>query len=325
MNPCWACAFLFASLAGPVCAGDGAVIQRVSGSSCVFADRAAGWRVALTDTNVYEGTVVWELVLGGGVVARREQNVAIRPETPATADLQVDLPAVRVGVEVAGRVTVNLRDDRQQHRSEFVLPVWTFGRDPAAQQKQWLQDQNIRVYDPDGKTLKKLNELGWPCQQVANPAAFESLGTATLIIGEGCSLRAQRGLMENALRAAQRGTHVVFLAPADGEFIPPGPGAGPDGPLALHFYDTTLVQRLDKRLESPLSRVGLQPTGSRAGALVTVDPTGGWCGFEVRWANGGALLLTGFGLLDTWEESPVPRYLLFKMLEYITPHKEKEP
>lgn len=305
-------------------AGDSAGIRLASGPACVFAESSAAWRLALADDVAYEGTVAWNLSLGGGVVARREQNVAVRPEAPAELDVQVDLPAVRAGVEVEGRLAAALLDGQRQIRTEFEMPVWTFGRDPAALKKQWLQELDLCVYDPEGHMLRKLNELGWPCRPVANLAAFETLGDATLIIGEGCSLRSQRGLMESAMRAAQQGARVVFLAPTEGEFTPPGATEAAAGPVALHFHDAAFVRLLDKRFNLPARRAAFRLTGTRTGSLVTVDPAGGWRSLEARWANGGTLLLVGYGLLEAWEDSPVPRHLLFKMLEYVTPEKEKE-
>ena len=103
-----------------------------------------------------------------------------------------------------------------------------------------------------------------------------------------------------------------------------GPAASASGPTALHFYEAAFARTLDKRFDVPARRAALRLTGTRTGSLVTVEAAGGWSGLEARWANGGTLLLVGYGLLDTWEDSPVPRHLLFKMLEYVTPEKEKE-
>lgn len=305
-------------------AEDSANIRLAAGPSCVFAERAAAWRIAVSDDAAYAGYVAWSLALDGGVVARREQNVAIRPEAPAELDLPVDLPAVRAGVEVEGRLSVTLLDGQRQVRTELEIPVWTFGRDPAVHKKQWLKELDLRVYDPEGGTLQKLNDLGWPCRPLANLAAVETLGNATLIIGEGCSLRSQRGLMESVLRAAQQGARVVFLAPTEGEFTPPSASEAASGPTALHFHEAAFVQTLDKRFDVPARCAALRLTGTRTGSLVTVESAGGWSCLEARWANGGTLLLVGYGLLDPWEDSPVPRHLLFKMLEYVTPEKEKE-
>mgnify|MGYP003605215339 CR=1 FL=1 len=317
-------ALLLVGVAALARAEDPASIRLATGPSCVFAERTAAWRVTVSDGAAYAGSVAWSLALDGGVVARREQNVAIRPEAPAELDLQIDLPAVRAGVEVEGRLSATLLDGQRQLRTELEIPVWTFGQDPAVQKKQWLKELDLRVYDPEGGTLQKLNDLGWPCRILANLAAVETLGDATLIVGEGCSLRSQRGLMESVLRAAQHGARVVFLAPTDGEFSPPGTTEAASGPTALHFYEAAFAQTLDKRVAVPAQRAALRLTGTRAGALVTVEAAGGWSCLEARWANGGTLLLVGYGLLDTWEDSPVPRHLLFKMLEYVTPEKEKE-
>ena len=74
----------------------------------------------------------------------------------------------------------------------------------------------------------------------------------------------------------------------------------------------------------PPARAAFRLGGTRAGAEVAVASSDGWAFVEARWPDGGALMLVGPGLLDTWETSPVPRHLLVRLLEWTTAKQEKE-
>ena len=316
---CWSVAVLAAAAAE-----ESAGLRLLDGRSATFGGTSATWRVEAHGPRVVEGHVAWSLETEGGVVARREQGVRLDPAAPASVEIVVDLPETRAGVVAEGRLRVALLDERRQPLAELEKPVFVFGRDPATDRKQWLQELDLRLYDPSGETARRLDELGWPHRQIANPAAFAALGGGTLIVGEGCSLRENRGLMEAAIRAAQGGAHIVVLAPADGVFAPPGPAEAGPGPAMLRFLGPEWIRELDKRLDVPALRAAFRLGGTRAGAEVAVVSGEGWAFVEARWPDGGALVLAGPGLLDTWEISPVPRHLLVRLLEWTTAKQEKE-
>lgn len=316
---CWSVAVLAAAAAE-----ESAGLRLLDGRSATFGGTSATWRVEAHGPRVVEGHVAWSLETEGGVVARREQGVRLDPAAPASVEIVVDLPETRAGVVAEGRLRVALLDERRQPLAELEKPVFVFGRDPATDRKQWLQELDLRLYDPSGETARRLDELGWPHRQIANPAAFAALGGGTLIVGEGCSLRENRGLMEAAIRAAQGGAHVVVLAPADGAFAPPGPAEAGPGPATLRFLGPEWIRELDKRLDVPALRAAFRLGGTRAGAEVAVVSGEGWAFVEARWPDGGALVLVGPGLLGTWETSPVPRHLLVRLLEWTTAKQEKE-
>ena len=74
----------------------------------------------------------------------------------------------------------------------------------------------------------------------------------------------------------------------------------------------------------PPARAAFRLGGTRAGAEVAVASSDGWAFVEARWPDGGALMLVGPGVLETWESSPVPRHLLVRLLEWATATQEKE-
>ena len=308
----------------PAAAEENAGLRWLDGGFAAFGGTSATWRVEAIGPRAAEGHVVWSLEAGGGVLARREQSVRLEPGAPASVDIAVDLPEVRAGVAAEGRLQVALLDENRQPLAELEQPIYVFGRDPAAERKQWLRELDLRLFDPSGETARRLDEQGWPHRRIANPAAFAALGGGTLIVGEGCSLRENRGLLEAAIRAAEGGARVVVLAPADGAFAPPGPAEGGTGPAALHFRSAEFVRELDKRFDVPPARAAFRLGGTRAGAEVAVVSSGGWAFVEARWDNGGALVLAGPGVLETWESSPVPRHLLVRLLEWATAKQEKE-
>lgn len=310
--------------AWPAAAEEAAGLRWQAGSSAVFGGTSATWRAEACAPRAVAGQLAWTLEVDGGVVARREQGVRLEPAAPAAVDIAADVPAVRAGVVAAGRLLATLLDENRQPLAELERPVFVFGRDPAAERKQWLQDLDLRLYDPSGETARTLDELDWPYRRLANPAAFAALGAATLLVGEGCSLRENRGLLEAAVRAAENGARVVVLAPADGVFAPPGTPAGRPEPAELHFRSAEFVRELDKRFDVPPARATFRLDGTRAGAEVAVVSSNGWAFVEARWNNGGALVLAGPGVLATWESSPVPRHLLVRLLEWATATQEKE-
>ena len=319
----WA-AWMCGAVVLPAPAEENAGLRWLDGGFAAFGGTSATWRVEAHGPRVAEGHVAWSLEAGGGVVARREQSVRLDPAAPASVEIAVDLPAVRAGVAAEGRLQVALLDGNRQPLAELEQPIYVFGRDPAAERKQWLQELDLRLFDPTGETARRLDELGWPYRRIANPAALAALGGGTLIVGEGCSLRENRGLLETAIRAAEGGARVVVLAPADGAFAPPGPAEGRPGPAALHFRGAEFVRELDKRFDVPPARAAFRLGGTRAGAEVAVVSADGWGFVEARWSDGGALMLVGSGLLETWESSPVPRHLLVRLLEWATAKQEKE-
>jgi len=305
-------------------AADAPAIRMLDESSSVFADSAATWRVELSDTNSLDGFVAWSLSVSGGVVARREQSVNLQANVPMAMEIATDLPPVGDGVVVDGQLEFTLQDGQHQLRAEQQHPVYLYGRNPTAYRAEWIKNLNLHVFDPDGETAKRLDELEWPYRLISNLSAFDSLGDAVLIVGEGVSLRDHRGLMESAVRMAQKGGHVLFLAPVEGRVALGGILEGHPRPTSMRFVDETIVHELDKRLDVPAVRSTFRLGGQRTGPELVVEPAGGWSCIEMRWPDGGTLLLVGFGLLDTWESSPAPRYLLVRMVEWATTEKERQ-
>ena len=304
--------------------GEEAGLRWLDGRSAVFGGAPAIWRAEARGAREADAFVVWSLETSGGVIARREQSVRLGSAAPSAVEIAVDVPEVRSGVAAEGRLQVALLDENRRPLAELEQPVFVFGRDSAAERKEWIEELDLRLFDPEGATARRLDELGWPYRRIANSAAFAALGESTLIVGEGCSLRENRGLMAAALRAASDGARIVMLAPADGAFAPPGPEEDGPGPATLHFRTAEFVRELDKRFDVPAARATFRLGGTRVGAEVAVVPTGGWACVEARWSNGGALVLAGPGLLETWEISPVPRHLLVRLLEWATAKQEKE-
>ncbi len=317
--------FLLWGIAGLAWADEAAQIRLPDPPVSLFGGRPATWCLEVAGPVAFEGSVAWNLAVAGGVIARREARVAVRLGEVAPVDIEVDLPGVREGIIAEGRLQMALRDERGEVFAEMEHTFHVFGADPAAGGMEWLRGLEMTVYDPEGRTAERLDELGWPYRRISNLSALESVGTNVLLVGEGISLRSARGVMESVVRTAQRGGRVVMLAPADGFFPPPGSGDDAGTPKSLQFHDPTYVQGLDKRLDAPPLRSVFRLGGQRTGSVVSVESGGGWAFMEAHWSGGGVLLLCGCGLLETWEASPAPRFLLMRMLEEATLEKEKEP
>ena len=73
--------------------------------------------------------------------------------------VDVDVPEVRAGVAAEGRLQVVLLDGNRRPLAELERPVFVFGRDPAAERKQWIEEMDLRLFDPEGATARRLDEL----------------------------------------------------------------------------------------------------------------------------------------------------------------------
>src|SRR5690606_23449963 len=96
--------------------------------------------------------------------------------------------------------------------------VWLFARDPFANRREWLKQQQLVLYDPAGETAECFANADIPFELVANLSAIESVPTKLIVVGEGVSFREDRGLPELLCQRVEQGTPVLCLAPTQGEF-----------------------------------------------------------------------------------------------------------
>ena len=66
-----------------------------------------------------------------------------------------------------------------------------------------------------------------------------------------------------------------------------------------------------------LRRSAVRLVGERGTVNVEVTDGQGWPWVEMEYEGGGRLIICGFAMIEQWESTPAPRFLLARMLEYV--------
>ena len=237
--------------------------------------------------------------------------------------------AVKEGVVMPASLAVALtRPGADKAVVEVTKPIWIFPEEPFAGKAEWLKKLNIQLFDPAEKTAALFTRIGIPFKETRNMDAFAEFKDSILIIGEGVSLKEYRGLADMMVKAAAAGIPVLCLALADGAMQLPG-SAGSDQPppSAISLKQAGIITELDKRLDAEgwapdgkllAARLALQ--GDRTGVWAAATQDGsGWAWMDMRFGEGrGRIVVCGFAVVEKWKDSPAPRFLLTRILEYVT-------
>jgi hypothetical protein len=306
----------------------GVSLVAVGDCSCLFAGRRTELELRATSDKAFRGAAGWSLAVSGRTIARGETALAVGPGQTAGSVIPLDVPAVREGLIVPAELTVELHSlpertvvARRERR------LWICSEEAFAGRSKWLEQLQIRLFDPAGKTRDVFKEAGIPFSQTANVESLATGKEGLVVIGEGVSLEAYRGLPGIMVKAAARGTPVLCLAPADGQVDVPGSaGAEWPDPEYLALRRSSVIRGLDKRLDAEswppdgkIASRGLALRSERNRVLAQVTDQGkGWPWLEVGFtARRGRLIVCLFDVIEKWEAGPVPRFLLVRLFEYL--------
>jgi hypothetical protein len=294
-----------------------------------FGGQEAEWQYRVAAPKAIAGRAAWWLASDGRTLARGEAKVAVGAGQTGTVKLSVPLPPVKDGVVLKTRLHVSILVDDAAVASHEKT-VWLFPRDPFTGRSEWLKSLKIVVFDPEKKTLKALELLKIPVEELGNVEGITELKSGILIVGEGLSFQDYPGLPEALTRAAARGVAVLCLAPSAGSFPIPGTeNAKLPVPQGLSLRHSDVIAELDKRLDSkgwPGGKMILGTLVIRGEAgLVQGEVAGnGWPWFEATYtAPRGRLILCGFGIVSQLESTPTPRFLLARLLERLSEAPEQ--
>ena len=276
---------------------------------------SASGQVRLTETwsNVFAETrqvlhaappavpATWSFSVGGALVARGD--------LAANGEIALDFPPVKPGVVLDGVLRLEAGGRQRTH------PLWIFPADPWSETRATLKEAGLQLFDPAGQTAGVLEKAEVPFTRMRNPEAIGALRAGLLLVGEGLSLREQRGLPALLEQAAAAGARVICLAPREGYLGMPGADAEPRPVVSLAGPER--VTALDKRLDTlawpdgPAIATTWSPDASRrrVEGEWRADPRG-WPWIEARWPNGGRLTYCGLGLIRSWDKTPSARYIL---------------
>jgi hypothetical protein len=335
------CVWLLAAV--PLVAAEPAVrIAAREPWSAVFGDTQVEFHFDLSSDRAFDGRIAWALRADRRTLFRGETPVT-SPDQPATVAIPLRIPPVKEGLVFGTELEVSVYEDRgPKPAASLVKPLWIYARDPFVDRSQWLTDLKLVLYDPVGKTAAVLDQTHIPYRELRNPAALAELPEGLLVIGEGLSLADHRTVADAICQTAAGGVPVLCLAPVDGSFDLPGgtTAAGNDAgqtagasshatarPHSLTFRRADVLADLDHRFDDQ----GWPPDGklmarslaltSEAGRVVAqvIASPDGWPWLQVRYPPPGAVLIVcQFTLIEHCDAGPTPRFLLARLLEYLT-------
>lgn len=297
--------------------------------SNVFGGREFTLHFVLSVPQQFTGKVCWQYVSNGRTIARGERGVAITAGRPEPVEIRLEAPPVKDGVVWQTTLSVSaMEQGSQKEIAKSEKTLWVFCEDPFAFNREWLKNLNVTLFDPDGKTTGIFKKAGMPFRETRNVSVLSEIKEGMIVVAEGISFREYRGLSEAMLNAAARGVPVLCLGAAGGEIQVPGIGESAlPQPARVVLRKNDIIRTLDKRLDAsswcPGDRAvvsSLMLRGERGAVTgeVTLNENG-WPWVELAFdKKGETLVICGFGLVKSWEASPTPRYLLVRLLEYVS-------
>ena len=286
--------------------------------------------VDVTAREAVKARAAWTLSVEGRVVERKELALTPAPAQPATFDIPIRLPEVKEGVVMPALLMVALTEEGKGNPEvSWEHPLWIYPQNAFAGRTKWLEALHLVLFDPEGKTAKILEAANVPFKPVKNIDALAETKKAIVVIGEGVSFHDYRSLPETMVKLANEGVPVLCLAPVGGEFPFPGShGNELPFPSAISLKQHHIIAEFNKKLDSmawppdgKIVATRIQLKGDHTGVMAEVTKENeGWPWVEMRFDKA-SLVICGFPIIEKWEAGPTPRFLLARILEYVSGKK----
>ncbi|MBS0205598.1 MAG: hypothetical protein JSS49_22070 [Planctomycetes bacterium] len=298
----------------------------------LFAGRSVQFDCQVASRDAGLATMLWSVSLNRAVLRRGEIPVTMAPDKPVDVSVEFELPGIRPGVIVPAALELELvRPDGKRFSRTIELQV--FSPEVTATREQWFKNLELSVFDPGRKTRATLDGMKIPYRTVDAPKP--QLTGGILIYGEGMEAARLKVSWQGAIETAASGRRVIVLAsnpgsiPLDGLLMPGEVGESAVVPGAVSLRRNDRIREFDKFLDSTewpapgqLNVASLNVLATPQGPRIEFrDEAAGWNWLDVRYPNGGRLVWTGVGLIESWETTPAARYLFVKLLEDLTDEK----
>lgn len=273
-----------------------------------------------------EGRIQWHHSANQRTLARGEAETG-RGDAAQT-EVILRLPEVRDGVIFQTQLTMAyVPRGENSAAATLTKTLWLFPEDPFAGQREALEDRQLALFDPDGRTAELFAKNELSHRRIRSAAVLEDGDEHSyVIVGEGTSLIRNRGLADRLLSFAAAGGTVLMLAPSEGVIPMPGEalkqGDRDSQPGELRFRQHHVIREFDKRLDSEFlpgpgdfagSKISLRTRLNRIG--MDVSKGGNWPWFTIEYPETkGRFVFCGFGIVKNWNNGPAPRYLLNRIL-----------
>ncbi len=318
---------LFATvlLAVPPCFAD-VVIHDETESRCWFAGSEITTVFRVSGTDMDQASGQWRLSTAGRTVARGEASLAAK-DGAAPFSIMFVLPELNDGVTADLSLDLSIVDARSGVALASTNKlIRSFSAEVFADREEWLKSLDIALFDPEEATVSLFDDAAIPCRLVRHPEALSEISQGIVVVGEGLSTREHRGLWDVLVDVASSGVPVFCLALREGGLALPGVGptetVAKSSALVMKRYQA--ITDADKMFDQK-SWCGKREVASRCiefegergpVAACVQEGSDGWLWLEQSFEDvESQLVLCQFRLVKHWEQSPVPRYLLLKVLE----------
>ena len=304
-------------------------VRRVDSWTNLFAGKPASMTCEVSSKQAGEATLLWSLVVSGGVVARGEKAVTLNVDRAVEVAWDVDLPEVKPGLIVPAtlRLAVHPRVGSPKFEpAEANTPLSICSPDATALRGEWLKSLDIVLFDPAQRTADVFERNRIPCG-VADDPQCAGLTKGLILYGEGIAPARLDAVWGAAIEAVSAGQRVLVMA-SPGASVPMEGllASSTDSLRSISLKRSDIIGELDKRLDAtawpkPGRLVSSSLHWTVRGEQPRVefrDDAEGWSWLHVRHRSGGRLIWLGFGLVESWEATPTARYLLLKVLEELS-------
>jgi len=297
-------------------------------SQNIFSGRPSNILVKITKADANGDRLLWRLAannrtLASGRIPLKHRN----PQEPLL--LRIDLPELSADVILETTLTAKIQKDSDNSVIAELTEVFLiYAPNPLIGQKKWIQDTNINLYDPAGHTSKVFMQLGLPFRQVNRLEDISNIHKGILIIGENNSLQRHRSAINFLIQASSNGLPVLFLPSADVKIPVTQSNDNFSYRLKRISFEThDILKNFSPKSNLPAwpgndmiaeEKIGL--TSLRTGKCVAVqNQATGWSWVEFEFFDTHAkFIYTSTPLIEHWESSPVPRYLLLEIIKYMS-------
>jgi len=326
-----------AGMTACACAAEGdealATVAPASDRGDYFGEQTATLEFQCSAVEAIQGKVLWQYSAGARTLARGEDPIQIAAGQERVYKLPIEFPPVNEGVIFETQVEVTIVNRNNETIARCEQPIWLFPEDPYAQRRQWLEQLDLHLYDPEETTSKLFEKAKIPHELVTNSNVLVDFDGDILIVGSGVSFRRNRALTDHLLMLAKRGVKVLCLSPVDGEL--PWPAREEYPQMAdVRFSTRQVIRDVDKHLtpdfdsavQEPEVGYGVMLESYRGQLRVTMsDNPSAWAWWQVRFHNQGTCILCCFDLVPHWDDSPTPRFFLARLLEHLSPETNPSP
>jgi hypothetical protein len=289
----------------------------------VFAESEVVVELVLPEPAGEAKRIAWSLEATGGRALNRSE-FTVKPGA-ASASVTCKFPPLKETVVLPLRFRAALEKSAAVAEKQ----IWVFPRSPWIRRRDAEARPKITLFDPEETIGKYLTEGEVAFEAITNLATLGERRESLVLVGEGVDFREYPGLASALWRAAAAGNRVVCLAPAGGS-LPFAEEPVEPRPSSFSLRRADVIADFDARFDGRLwadsdglPKTRFTPRGEgNVPSLEVTDDAGAWPWLEVRFAStGGKLVVCGFGLIEGWDASPTPRYLLAQLLSLDTPVK----